>query len=70
MSRPVITVGELLDFIESSKATRESRLYICPSLINEGEPEETQEFCDSEHDCPVVALEVSDGKKFWIGYKA
>ena len=53
--RPTLTVKEVIDCL--SKFPSEADVYLAPSVINEDEPKETQEFILDEDKLPCVAIE-------------
>lgn len=58
--RPQLTTGEVVDFM--SKYPRNTPVFSGPSLVNEDEPEETQEFILEDECTKVVVIEFGSGR--------
>jgi hypothetical protein len=63
--RPQLTARELAKFLMTNP---DAPVFVAPSMLNLGEPEETQEFIDWEGRIQAVCVEY-DGERFTIGFK-
>jgi len=63
--RPQITIEQAIKFM--SEYPGDLPVYCAPSMLNEDEPEETQEFIRDDEKIKCVVIE-SDGKCITFGY--
>ncbi len=54
-NRPILTAAEVIEHL--SKVPGDTPIYLAPCVVNEDEPEETQEFILSDKGIPCVAIE-------------